>query len=508
MWFFKTRPSRVFSRSLMVPILLGLTLFAGCMAGPNFKPPSPELPDHWAGPAPEATPAGQDLANWWTVFDDPVLSSLEARAVESNLDLKQAVSRIRQARAAVRLAGAGITPTVNATGDYRHSRSPGAQTASSTNGGIGAIRGGNISDQYQTGFDAGWELDIFGGVRRGIEAANADLQAAVESERDVLVSLTAEVGADYINLRTLQQQIAIAGRNLAAQEHTAELTRKRFSAGFAGALDVANAEAQVATTSARIPTLEASARQTIYSLSILLGRDPAALVPELSPEQAIPSAVPAVPVGVPSDLLRRRPDIRLAESQIHAATARIGVATADLFPKFTLSGTVGFQAADFGSMFNWVQRFWSIGPGISWAAFDGGKTRANIEIQKALQEQSVLAYRQTVLTALQEVENALIASAKEEAHYKALARAVAADQKAVKLATLLYTQGETDFLNVLTAQRALFATEDALTQSAGTLSINLAALYKALGGGWNENAQVLNVNSGATEAKMAVSTQN
>lgn len=480
-------------RYLMIPALLGILVLSGCMVGPDFKPSSPVLPGDWSGPVPETKPAGQDMARWWTVFNDPVLTSLEERALGTNLDLKQAASRIRQARAARRVAGAGIGPTVDASGDYRRSRSPGAGN-DNINGISGDSFGGGVSDQYQVGFDAGWEIDIFGGVRRGMEASDADILAAVESRQDVLVTLTAEVAVNYINFRALQERIAIAEKNLAAQEHSAELTRKRFGAGFVGALDVSNAEAQVAATSAQIPLLEAQARRTIYSLSLLMGQEPGALVPELSPGKVIPAAVPAVPIGVPSDLLRRRPDIRLAESQIHAATARIGVAEADLFPKFTISGSAGLQASDFGSTFNWAQRFWSIGPGATWTAFDSGRTRANIEIQKALQEQSVITYRQTVLTALQEVENALISSSKEQMHHQALARAVAADKKAVDLATLLYTQGQTDFLTVIDAQRSLYAAEDALAQSKGTLSTNLVALYKALGGGWSENQQVVDRN--------------
>ncbi len=338
------------------------------------------------------------------------------------------------------------------------------------------------------GFDAGWEIDIFGGVRRNIEAADADLEATMETLRDVLVTLTAELARNYIDLRAFQQRIAIARRNLKAQQHSAELTRKRFEGGFVGGLDVANAEAQVATTAAEIPLLEASARQSIYSLSVLLGLAPAALMDELSPVSAIPAAPPSVPVGVPSDLLRRRPDIRTAEAEIHGDTARIGVATADLFPRFTISGSMGLLASDFSSWLKWASRFWSFSPLATWPLFDMGRIRANIELQKALQEETVINYQQTVLRALQEVENTLIASEKEEEHRRALVEAVRANRKAVELATKLYTQGETNFLDVLVAQRFLFSSEDALVQSTGTVSTNLVALYKALGGGWADDS--------------------
>ncbi|MFH1479935.1 MAG: TolC family protein, partial [Pseudomonadota bacterium] len=289
----------------------------------------------------------------------------------------------------------------------------------------------------------------------------------------------------YISLRTFQQRISIAKKNLKTQEHSAKLTRERFQGGFVSGLDVANAEAQVATTAAQIPLLEASAHQTIYSLSILMALEPGASARELSPASTIPMAPPSVPVGVPSDLLLRRPDIRRAEAAIHAATARIGVATADLFPRFTLSGSLGLQAGTLSAL-DWVNRFWSLGPSVGWRVFDTGRIRSNIEQQKAVQEQELIAYQQSVLTALQEVENALIASAKEQEHRNALVEAVRANRKAVELAKMLYTEGQTDFLNVLEAQRSLYTSEDAWVQSTRTMSTNLVALYKALGGGWTD----------------------
>jgi multidrug efflux system outer membrane protein len=422
----------------------------------------------------------KDMARWWAVFEDPTLSSLVERAVQSNLDLQVAGARIRQARAAIRGIQSGLGPSANASASYQRSQSPASGRGGLTTGGDTE---GPTSNQYQVGFDAAWELDLFGGVRRGVEAAEADLQAAVEAKRDALVTLTAEVGRNYIDLRGLQQRISIAKSNLQAQKHTAELTRQRFEGGFASGLDVANARAQVATTASVIPLLEASARQVIHAISVLLGENPASLVGELSPVREIPSAPPSVPLGVPSELLLRRPDVRRAEAQVHAATARIGGATADLFPRFTISGTLGYQASDLNSWF----RFWGLGPSVTWPVFDSGRIRSNIEQQEALKEQTLLAYRQTVLNALQEVEDALVASTKEEEHREALLQAVAANRKAVLLSTQLYTDGQTDFLNVLEAQRFLYASEDALVQSTLTLSTNLVALYKALGGGWEDD---------------------
>jgi NodT family efflux transporter outer membrane factor (OMF) lipoprotein len=473
-------------RYVLVPmILLCLAASSGCAVGPDFKPPEGQVPAAWAGPAPlpAITPAENDLTRWWTVFDDKMLASLVAQAVESNLDLKFAEARIRQARAARGIAQSFLGPTLDAAGSIQRSEASVSPTT-----GTGGINGSTVSvtaNQYFAGFDAAWELDIFGGVRRGIEAADADLQASVEARRDVLVTLTAEVARNYIDLRAFQQRISIARQNLDAQKHSARLTRQRFEGGFASGLDVANAEAQVATTAAVIPLLEASARQTIYSLSVLLGRQPAALVQELAPALAIPTAPPAAPMGVPSDLLRRRPDIRQAEAGVHAATARIGVAEADLFPRFTITGSVGLRSSDLGSWLDWGSRLWSIGPSVTWRVFDTGRIRSGIAQQEALQEQSLITYEKTVLTALQEVEGAMISLSKEQEHRNALVDAVAYNEKAVDLSIQLYTEGQTDFLNVLQAQRALFLTQDALAQSTQTISTDLVALYKALGGGWN-----------------------
>jgi multidrug efflux system outer membrane protein len=454
--------------------ILCLILIAGCKVGPNFQPPETPVPGEWVGPLPPA-PTGpeQDLASWWTVFADPLLTSLEDRALQSNLDLQLAQARIRQARAVRGIAVSGIGPLLNATGLFRRSQAPLARDTA-----------GPTINQYLAGFDATWELDLFGGVRRNIEAAEADLEAFVEARRNVLVTLTAEIAVNYIDIRAFQEQIAIAQRNLKAQQHSADLTRQRFKGGFVSGLDVANADAQVATTAAQIPVLEQSLQQAIYSLSVLLAREPGALLPELTPAASIPAGPPAVPVGVPAELLRRRPDIRQAEALIHGATARIGVAVADLFPHITLSGALGTQGNRFSSLGDWANRFWSFGPSASWTLFNTGGTRSNIELQRALEEESLITYRQIVLTALQDVENALIASAKEQEHRDALVAAVTADRKAVQLATQLYTEGQTDFLNVLQAQGSLYLSENALALSTRTVSTNLVALYKALGGGW------------------------
>ena len=459
----------------------------GCMVGPNYHPPAAAVPDRWAGPVPDpaAVPPGIDLAQWWTVFDDPILTSLDERAVRSNLDLKQAEARIRQARAARGIAASGLGPTVDGTGAVQRSRNPGRNSGWTD----GETRG-VVSNSYQAGFDAGWELDIFGGIRRNIEAADADLLAAVENRRDVLVILTAEVARNYIELRAFQQRIDIARQNLATQEHSARLTRQRFEGGF---------RERPGRRQRRRPGGDHGLPDPVSGVGgpavHLCPRHPAGPGAGRPAPGAVDPRPPSRPrrrrcrPGVPSELLRRRPDIRQAEADIHAATradrrrprpisspgsrspARPGCAPGSQF--LARAGPAGSG------------RF---GPSVSWRVFDTGRTRSAIEQQEALQEQTLHRLPADRAPALQEVENALIASAKEQERREALVSAVTANRKAVSLSKTLYTQGQTDFLSVLDAQRSLFVTEEALVQSTSTVSTDLVALYKALGGGWSEDS--------------------
>jgi outer membrane protein, multidrug efflux system len=473
-------------------LVLALTSMLGCAVGPDYLPPRTEVPATWnaqevvtSEQVSRTVPDPITLVTWWRSFKDPTLNSLVDLAIQTNLDLRQAEARIRQARAARGVAGAAFWPTIDA--QAFHQRSSGSSATVGAGGTPSFTSAAAIRDLFQVGLDASWELDIFGGTRRNIEAAGADLQAAVEDRRDVLVTLVGDVGNNYLNLRGYQQQLAIARQNLEAQKKTSQITHKRFQAGFISRLDVANADAQVETTAAQIPVLESSARAAIYSLEVLLGQHPGFIEKSLARPVPIPPAPPQIPVGLPSDLVRRRPDIRRAEAQLHAATARIGVATADLFPRFFLTGNTGFSANDITLIGNSNSKFWSFSPSITWPVFAAGRIRWNIELQDALQQQALLNYEKIVLNALKEVETALVAYAKEQEHRKFLAQAVQNNRRAVDLSMKLYLAGKTDFLNVLTAQRSLFVNEDALAQSTRTLVTNLIALYKALGGGWEEN---------------------
>lgn len=467
---------------------LCLCTAAACAVGPDYRPSEVQPPSGWVGTAAEMsfTPEHQkELVSWWMTFDDEILISLVDRAIASNLDLQAAASRIRQARASRGIVVAGLAPAADATASFNRRRSV-AGSAGDTSA--------STSNLFLAGLDAAWELDIFGGVRREIEAADADIQFSIEDYRTTLVTLAAEVALNYFELRGFQQEVLIAQKNLSAQRHSAEISRKRFEAGMVSALDVANATAQVATTASQIPVFETAAQQAMYNLSVLLAQEPSALVDELSTASPLPGNPPAIPMLLPSDLLLRRPDIRRAEAQIRSATARIGVATADLFPKFNLLGSFGFQGDESGEWLKRANQVWSFGPSVSWNVFDASRIRSNIALQEALREETVITYQKIILTAFQEVENALIAYAKEQERRAALVDAVTANRKAVELSSKLYTEGLTDFLNVLIAQRLLFDSEDALVQSTRNLSTDLVALYKALGGGWENQKAAADCN--------------
>jgi multidrug efflux system outer membrane protein len=459
----------------LAPVFAAALYLSGCAVGPNFKPPYPKVSASWEGvPGPGANAASTvtaqaaQLAAWWGNFHDPLLTSLVTEALAGNLDVRLAEARVRQARASRGIVAGGFWPGLTGSGGYQRSGGAG----SSTHGGL-----------FQAGLDALWELDLFGGERRNVESANAGVEAAKENTRDVQVTVAAEVALNYIQLRSAQEQVAIAEDNLKSEQHTADLTRQKLAAGFISALDVANANAQVATTASDIPVLQASIQQEAYALSVLLGRPPADLLDELSKPGPVPLTPPDVPVGLPSDLLRRRPDIREAEAQLHAATAQVGVAVSDFFPQFSLTGSVGYESGQAETLFGGSKRLWSFGPQFTWPIFQGGSVISNMHLQDALRDQAYLNYQKTVLTALQDVENALIAFAKEWDHRKALADSVGYNRQALDLSRQLYAQGTVDFLTVLDAERSLYASETALAQSKQSIAIDLVALYKALGGG-------------------------
>lgn len=467
-------------------ILAAFLFLSGCAVGPDFRRPSEEVPPAWIGASAKAPQENRvssmtvSLSSWWKAFNDPVLTSLIERGIASNLDLKIASQRIRQSRAVLGQARGGLLPTLDASAGYLRSGTHAPDGEADQ--GSGSASGAN--SLYRAGLDASWEIDVFGGVRRGVEAAQADVDASVENLRDVLVILVGDIGINYMDLRSLQEQLRITRDNLTTQERSAEITRKRHDAGFASALDLSNALAQTSSTKAQIPALEARISQTIYGLGLLVGDVPGALVAELSPDRPIPAIPGQVPAGMPSQLLQRRPDIRSAEARLHAATARIGVSKADLFPRFFLSGSAGIQANDLDSWSSSVTRLWSLGPSVSWNLFSGGRTLARIEENRALAEQALLDYRKTILTALSEVEGSWVAFDKEAERQISLQVSVEQNRRAVELANRLYVEGQNDFLSVLVAERSLYAAQAELVRSRNQEATNLVSLYKALGGGW------------------------
>jgi NodT family efflux transporter outer membrane factor (OMF) lipoprotein len=463
-------------------------LAAGCSVGPNYRRPDFPVAAAWnEAQQGGIKPGAVELTRWWTVFADPLLDSLVERATRSNLDLRLAEARIREARALRAATAAGQWPSADVSGSYSRSRSSANAFDVPSGSTPGSASFSDARNLFRTGFDASWELDVFGGVRRRVEAADATVQASVEDRRDSLVTLLGDIASNYIEVRGFQQRILVARANLQAQEETLNLTAVRFQAGLASDLEVAQAEGQLNTTAAQIPTLESSLKQAAHRLDILVGAQPGALWNELARQAPIPTLPPEVLVGLPSELLRRRPDIRRAERQLAAATARVGAATADLFPKFSLTGAFGLQSISASDWFTGPSRFWSIGPTIRWPIFDAGRIRANIEVSNAQQEQAVTLYEQAILAALEDVENSLVNYAREQERYRALRDAVAAHRRAVEMSNELYIRGLADFLNVLENQRSLFASESALAQSEATMATNLVALYKALGGGWETN---------------------
>lgn len=476
-------------RRILSLACLPLLFAAACSVGPDYKEPALATPAAWN----EAQQKGvdtrpADLARWWTAFNDALLDSLIDRAVRSNLDLRLAEARVREARASRAVVASGLWPTVDTAASYSRSRTSENALNIPSQGGSASGSGIKLErDLFSAGFDANWEIDVFGGVRRSVEAADATIEATEYNRRDVLVTLLGDVARNYVDLRGAQRQLAVARDNLKTQQDSLDLTRVRFNAGLASDLDVARAEAQLNTTASQIPTFESLLKQAAYSLDLLLGSAPGALWRELESEIAIPRLPAEVLVGVPSDLLRRRPDIRVAERRLAAATAQVGSAVADLFPKFFLLGNFGLQSISASDWFTGRSRYWSIGPTISWPIFDAGRIRANIEIRNAQQEQALSEYEKTVLAAFGEVEKSLVNYAQQQARYRSLTDAVAANRRAVAMAQELYVRGLNDYLNVLDTQRALYAAETELAQSEATMAANLIALYKALGGGWEIN---------------------
>ncbi len=465
--------------------VLVLGLMQGCFGvgpklGPDYSPPKLKMQDAWHQAVAEGLADGKaNLQTWWTVFDDPVLNGLIERSAKSNLELKVAYARIKEARAQRGIAAGERFPDLNATGDARRIRSPHTLLSPTT-------QKSRTDDFFKFGGEGSWEIDFWGRIDRSIESADASLAASMEDYRDVLVVLYADVSTNYVEVRALQDRIKYVRGNIETQRKSLQLTKDRFDAGLAPDLDVQQAELNLAKTESTLPTLQMLLVQTINRLGVLLGEHPGALHEELGKSAYIPKPLEQITVGLPVELLRQRPDIRQAERELAAQTALIGVAKADLYPSFSLFGTFEIGANDFSDAVSYSKsRMHSFGPSFRWNIFDGGRVRNQIRVEDARTEQALVRYEQTVLNALEDVENAMVSYIQEDVRREALERSVMAARKSVELVTTLYVNGLTDFQNVQEMERFQFEQEDQFADSEGQVIQNLISIYRSLGGGWN-----------------------
>lgn len=480
---------------------------AACKVGPNFTPPSEPPPDHYAGAtatpqvagAPRTEVDSNPSSFWWQEFHDETLNSLEQRAAAGNLDLKAAYLRIVEARMQVQSARAQGLPSLNASASYNREQlglagflksqhvATGGATSPEVAGLISSLE--SPVNLYQLGFDASWELDLFGKVRRSVEAADAQATGTVEARNDMLVSLEAEVAQSYLQLRAAQALIEITRQEIAAQKVVADLTQNRHENGLAGESDVDAARAQLSSLQSQVPAYEQTISSSRHALAVLTGQPPESLDAEFGDDGRLPSMPATVPVGIPAQLARRRPDIRESEAALHAATAQEGVAVASLFPDISLSGTLGLRNTSAGYLFDWDSHFYTFGPTVSIPIFHGGALVANVRLSKAQAAEAALNYRKSVLTALQEVEDGLDSLQQDAQRAQSLKDSVGANRRALEVDTNAYEHGITSYINVLTQEVQVQQGEQQLSQALLTQSTDLVKLYKALGGGWQDTKE-------------------
>lgn len=463
-------------RLLPCVCLIGM-IWAGCAVGPDYKQPKVEVAPAFANGNQAAYGTNKVAADWWRGFGDAELDRLIDMAAASNLDLRVATANLLQARALRLGTKSDFFPAVNGQASYDNVKYSRAALFNSS----GFSR---EEEFYEAGFDAAWELDVFGRLRRSVQAATASVQASQAERRDVFVSVSSEVARNYFELRGLQNELAVLHRNADNEEQTLKITQARLDAGSGTDLDVDRARAELNSTLAAIPPAESSLAHAIHRLGVLTGNQPAALNAELQRPEPLPPLPQLTEIGHPADLLRRRPDIRAAERRLAAATAEIGVAVADLFPRVTFNGNIDLQATSFTGLAGPASDTWAFGPSITWAAFDIGHVRSRILASKASAAAQLAQYEKTVLTALEETENALVDYGKIQSRRQKLQASAQASQAAFDLARTRYNEGATDFLTVLDAERVLLDVQDQLAQTDTQVATALIAVYKALGGGW------------------------
>jgi NodT family efflux transporter outer membrane factor (OMF) lipoprotein len=488
-------------------VVLLCSALTGCLVGPNFERPQSSTPDVFnrtqTAQASSKAIESEFGPQWWTLFNDPILDSLEKQLADANLDVAAASARLRQSRAGQRIAGAAEYPTLDGAASYDRERgSPNGilsllgvpplqsqpQSASgSAPLGVAPLPGAAGSpayNLYQFGVDASWEVDIWGRARRGVEAATALTDASYEDRNAVLLSARAELARDYVQLRDTQALLQIARQNLKIARDVTKLTQTRVREGVTTDLDVANASAQAETIESLIPTLESRCETTINAIGVLLAEEPGALRQTLAKPHDVPALPEQVPIGVPSELVKRRPDIRKAEAQLHAATAAIGMAKADFYPRISLTGSAGYQSLQLSNLADWASGQFVVGPSITLPIFEGGRLKGTLHLREAQQQEAAIVYKRTVLQAWREVDDALVVYDAEQRRRDRLKTVVSLNQRALSIAQQRYKAGALDFLDVLNVQKQLLDAQSNLEQSKGDAAANLITLCKVLGGGW------------------------
>ncbi len=475
----------------LAPGFLLVAALGACMVGPDYETPDYSVPDQWQTAIIEemgTDTTGSTLELWWTAFNDTTLTSLIRRSELANLDLAAAVARVSEARAIRGIAVGGLLPDISLDAAYSRTKLSENGVQGQQTGGAGAALLTEPFNVWQAGLSLKWEIDVFGKIRRQVESSTAGMEASVEDYRDVLVTLYGEVATSYVDVRAFQTRLAFANSNAQSQRESVQLTRDRYRAGLTSALDVAQAESNLASTESEIPALEIGLAISLNRLAILLGQPPGSLNNELMTDSRIPPDPAGVAAGIPADLLRRRPDIRRAERELAQATALIGVAVADLYPSFSLTGFLQLESLDFTDLGDGASLGWGIIPGMKWNLFNGGKIRNRIRVEEARTQQALIAYEQSILNALEEVTDAMVSYERERQRRDRLQEAADASQRSVDLVRTQYVSGLTNFQNVLDSQRSLFRQQDQLADSDGRVIKNLIDLNRALGGGWSLDA--------------------
>lgn len=477
-------------RKALPGVLLATILLSGCVVGPDYEKPQIGLPLRWASVKPAEASRPPELSHWWMKLNDATLNAIVDEAVAGNLDVAASKARIREARASYRQSVGSLFPSADGSASATRNRSTASTSGSA-----------DTYSQYRAGFDASWEIDLFGGNRRAVEAARYGMDAAEEDLRATLLTLIGDVASYYAEARGYQARLALARRTAASQRESAELTRTRLEAGAASGVDVANASGQAASTEAAIASHEASYAAAVHRLSVLTGRPPAALADRMRKSAPIPTPKLPIPTGIPADILLARPDVRLAERQYAQSTARIGQAEAERYPSISLTGNIATTGLRLGDLGNSSTISWSFGPTLTVPIFNAGQLAAAADIARAQRDQYFVAWRTLVLTSLEDVENAIVALAQERIRNGRLATAVRHYRDGAALARELYQSGSTSFLELLEAERSLYSAEDALIQSRMSIATYYIALNKALGGGWDgaidaSRPEVVDVNTG------------